>query len=95
MPRKTRDVPKEIASFGERQFEETGAEKVEILRVKAATMRKHFSKLRGTTYLVGVVNRDAARVYFFDAKGVILVGENVEHTQYDRIRKNSRLLAKF
>ncbi|MFW9944172.1 MAG: hypothetical protein ACFFB7_04175, partial [Candidatus Sifarchaeia archaeon] len=47
------------------------------------------------TYLVGVVNRDAARVYFFDAKGVILVGENVEHTQYDRIRKNSRLLAKF
>ncbi|UCH04047.1 MAG: hypothetical protein JSW05_10755, partial [Candidatus Thorarchaeota archaeon] len=95
MPRKTRDVPKEIASFGERQFEETGAEKVEILRVKAATMRKHFSKLRGITYLVGVVNLDTARVYFFDARGVMLVGENVEHTQYNRIRKNSRLLAKF
>jgi len=95
MPRKTRDVPKEIASFGERQFQETGAEKVEILRVKAATMRKHFSKLRGITYLVGVVSLDIARVYFFDAGGVMLVGENVVHSQYDKIRKNSRLLAKF
>ncbi|MHA2378507.1 MAG: hypothetical protein ACXADO_06025 [Candidatus Thorarchaeota archaeon] len=95
MPRKTRDVPKEIASFGERQFQETGAERVEILRVKAATMRKHFSKLRGITYLVGVVNLDHARVYFFDANGMMLVGENVEHKRYDKIRKSSRLLAKF
>jgi hypothetical protein len=58
-------------------------------------MRKHFSKLRGITYLVGVVSLEAARVYFFDANGMMLVGENLEHTQYGRIRKNSRLLAKF
>ncbi|MFW9799567.1 MAG: hypothetical protein ACFFD9_03975 [Candidatus Thorarchaeota archaeon] len=95
MTRKARGVPKEIASFGERQFQETGASTVDVLRVKAATIRKHFSKLRGITYLVGVVNVDYVRVYFFDSIGVMLVGENVEHAQYEKIKKSSRLLAKY
>ncbi len=68
---------------------------MDVLRVKAATIRKHFSKLRGITFLVGVVNIDFVRVYFFDKSGVMLVGENVEHAQYEKIRKSSRLLAKY
>ncbi|MFQ5831673.1 MAG: hypothetical protein ACE5H4_03130 [Candidatus Thorarchaeota archaeon] len=95
MTRKVRGVPKEIASFGERQFQETGASTVDVLRVKAATIRKHFSKIQGITFLVGVVNVDYVRVYFFDTNGVMLVGENVEHAQYEKIRKNARLLAKY
>ncbi len=95
MPRSLRGVPKEIAAFGERQFRETGAVAVEVLRVKASTVRKHFRRLQGITYLVAVVNLDRIRVYFFNREGVMLVGENVETSKYKKIREKSRLLAKF
>ncbi|TFG07369.1 hypothetical protein EU538_08915 [Candidatus Thorarchaeota archaeon] len=95
MPRSLRGVPGEIAAFGERQFRETGAVAVEVLRVKASTMRKHFRRLQGITYLVAVINLDRIRVYFFNREGVMLVGENVEESTYRKIRGKSRLLAKF
>ncbi len=95
MPRSAREVPKEIAAFGERQFKETGAAAVEVLRVKAAVMRKHFSKLKGITFLVAVVSLDRVRVYFFNTAGVMLVGENIEVSMYGKIRRASKLIAKF
>lgn len=95
MPKSVREVPKEIAAFGERQFKETGAAAVEVLRVKAAVMRKHFRQLRGITYLVAVVARDCVRIYFFNAAGVMLVGENVESEMYQKVRASSKLVAKF
>ena len=88
-------VPKEIAAFGERQFKETGAAAVEVLRVKAAVMRKHFKKLKGITFLVAVVSLDRVRVYFFNAAGIMLVGENVVPSIYSKIRRASKLIAKF
>ncbi len=95
MTRSAREVPKEIAAFGERQFRETGAAAVEVLRVKAAVIRKHFSKLKGITYLVAVVSLDRVRVYFFNAAGVMLIGENIEVSMYGKIRRASKLIAKF
>ena len=95
MPRRAREVPKEIAAFGARQFKETGAAAVEVLRVKAAVMRKHFRQLRGITFLVAVVERDRVRIYFFNSAGVMLVGENVEPTMYQKVRASSKLVAKF
>ncbi|MHA2025528.1 MAG: hypothetical protein ACW98U_06460 [Candidatus Thorarchaeota archaeon] len=95
MARSSREVPKEIAAFGERQFKDTGAAAVEVLRVKAAVMRKHFKKLKGITFLVAVVSLDRVRVYFFNVLGVMLVGENVEPSIYSKIRRASKLIAKF
>ncbi|MFW9788567.1 MAG: hypothetical protein ACFFE2_08280 [Candidatus Thorarchaeota archaeon] len=95
MPKSARAVPKEIATFGEKQFKETGAAMVEVLRVKAAVMRKHFKQLKGITFLVAVIARDRVRIYFFNAAGVMLVGENVELTLYAKIRSSSKLIAKF
>ncbi|MGY5863028.1 MAG: hypothetical protein RTV41_00345 [Candidatus Thorarchaeota archaeon] len=95
MAKRNRAVPKEIAAFGERQFKETGAATVEVLRVKAAVMRKHFKKLKGITFLVAVVSLDRVRVYFFNAAGIMLVGENVEPSIYGKIRRASKLIAKF
>ncbi len=95
MPRSAREIPKEIAAFGERQFKETGAAAVEVLRVKAAVMRKHFSKLKGITFLVAVVSLDRVRVYFFNAAGVMLVGENIETSMYGKIRSKSKLITKY
>jgi hypothetical protein len=88
-------VPKELGLFGQRQFRETGAAAVEVLRVKAATMRKHFSKLKGITFLVAVISRDRVRVYFFNSAGVMLIGENIEVEKYGQVRKTSKLVAKF
>jgi hypothetical protein len=95
LPRSAREIPKEIAAFGERQFKETGAAAVEVLRVKAAVMRKHFSKLKGITFLVAVVSLDRVRVYFFNAAGVMLVGENIETSMYGKIRSKSKLITKY
>ncbi|MFW9966450.1 MAG: hypothetical protein ACFFEA_04790 [Candidatus Thorarchaeota archaeon] len=95
MSRSPRDVPKEVALFGQRQFKETGAVAVEVLRVKASTMRKHFAKLKGITFLVAVISRDRVRVYFFNSAGVMLIGENIEVEKYGKVRKTSKLLAKF
>ncbi|MGY5854479.1 MAG: hypothetical protein RTU92_13000 [Candidatus Thorarchaeota archaeon] len=95
MSRTSRQLPKELAAFGERQFDETGATAVEILRVKAVTIRKHFKKLQGTTYLVAVISLDRIRVYFFNAAGVLSIAENIEVAKYEKIRKTSRLLRKF
>ncbi len=95
MPRSAREVPKEIAAFGERQFKETGATAVDVLRVKAAVMRKHFRKLKGITFLVAVVSLDRVRVYFFNAAGVMLSGENIEPSVYVIIRRASKLIVKF
>ncbi len=95
MPRSAREVPKEIAAFGARQFKETGAAAVEVLRVKAAVMRKHFRQLRGITFLVAIIERDRVRIYFFNSAGVMLVGENVEPTMYQKVRASSKLVAKF
>ncbi len=90
-----RGVPKKIAQFGEEQFNEMGAERVDVLRVKASTIRKHFHQLRGITYLVGVVSLDRVRVYFFDAHGRLLIGENLETSDYEKVRKQSRLLTSY
>ena len=95
MSRSARDVPKEIASFGQRQFRETGASAVEVLRVKASTMRKHFSKLKGITFLVAVISKDRVRIYFFNSAGIMLLGENIEVEKYGKVRKTSKLVAKF
>ena len=95
LPRSAREVPKEIAAFGEKQFKETGAAAVEVIRVKAAVMRKHFRELKGITYLVAVVAIDRVRIYFFNAAGVMLVGENVEVSMYQKVRSSSKLIAKF
>jgi len=91
----SREVPKAIAIFGEKQFKETGASVVEVLRVKEVVLRKHFRELKGILYLVAVISRDRVRVYFFNASGVLVIGENIESTIYDNLRKSSKLLAKF
>jgi len=91
----SRDVPKAIAAFGEKQFNETGAAAVEVLRVKEAVLRKHFRELRGILYLVAVVSTDRVRVYFFNAAGVMVIGENLGLSVYDDVRKSSKLVAKY
>lgn len=95
MPRSAREIPKEIAAFGEKQFKETGAAAVEVLRVKAAVMRKHFRQLRGITFLVAVIAHDRVRIYFFNSAGVMLVGENVEASMYQKVRTSSKIIAKY
>jgi len=95
LPRSAREVPKEIAAFGERQFKETGVPTVEVLRVKASFIRKHFRELRGITFIVAVITRFRVRVYFFNAAGVMLSGENVEVSMYEKVRASSKLIVKF
>ena len=95
MSRSAREIPKAIAAFGEKQFKETGAAAVEVLRVKAVTMRKHFRQLKGITFLVAVISLDRIRVYFFNAAGVMLSGENLDASTYSKVRKSSKLIAKF
>jgi hypothetical protein len=95
LPRSAREVPKEIAVFGERQFKETGAAMVEVLRVKAAFMRKHFRQLKGITFLVAVVTRDRVRIYFFNTAGVMLLAENTELSKYKKVRASAKLIVKF
>jgi len=91
----SREVPKAIANFGEKQFQETGASVVEVLRVKESVLRKHFRQLKGILYLVAVVSKDRVRVYFFNASGIMVIGENIESSLYDNLRKSSKLIAKF
>jgi hypothetical protein len=91
----SREIPKAIASFGEKQFKETGASLVEVLRVKEVVLRKHFQQLKGILYLVAVVSRDRVRVYFFNAAGIMVIGENLEPTIYNEVRKSSKLVAKY
>ncbi|MHA1903922.1 MAG: hypothetical protein ACW968_07705 [Candidatus Thorarchaeota archaeon] len=95
MSRSAREIPKKIAAFGEKQFAETGALQVDVLRVKASTMRKHFAKLKGIVFLVAVVSLDRVRVYFFNSAGVMLVAENIGNTQYEKVRKSSKLIVRF
>lgn len=95
MSRSTREIPKMLADFGERQFSETGADGVEVLRVKAATIRKYWSRLQGIEYLVAILSPDRVRVYFFNSSAIMLVGENIEFSQYDRIRSKSKLIKKY
>ncbi|MCF2136377.1 MAG: hypothetical protein K9W43_03970 [Candidatus Thorarchaeota archaeon] len=95
MSRSARQIPKAIAEFGERQFKETGPQAVEVLRVKASTIRKHFRRLAGIAYLVAVISRDRVRVYFFDMAANMLLGENLDHSVYTKIRKASRLITKY
>jgi hypothetical protein len=95
LSRSAREIPKKIAAFGEKQFAETGALLVDVLRVKASTMRKHFAKLKGIAFLVAVVSMDRVRVYFFNSAGVMLVAENIENTQYEKVRKTSKLIVRF
>ncbi len=95
MSRSSRAIPKAIAAFGEKQFKETGAAAVEVLRVKAAVMRKHFRQLKGIVFLVAVISLDRVRVYFFNSAGVMVIGENLEISIYSKVRKSSKLIAKF
>lgn len=95
LSRSAREIPKAIAAFGEKQFKDTGAAAVEVLRVKAAVMRKHFRQLRGIVFLVAVISLDRVRVYFFNAAGVMMSGENLDASIYVKIRKSSKLIAKF
>ncbi len=91
----SRAIPKAIAAFGEKQFKETGAAAVEVLRVKAVVMRKHFRQLKGIVFLVAVISLDRVRVYFFNSAGVMVIGENLEISIYSKVRKSSKLIAKF
>ncbi|TFG34158.1 hypothetical protein EU527_04730 [Candidatus Thorarchaeota archaeon] len=91
----SREIPKTIAAFGEKQFKDTGAKSVEVLRVKAAVIRKYFQQLKGILFLVAVISLDRVRVYFFNAAGVMVIGENLEQSTYDVIRKSSKLVVKF
>ncbi len=93
--RSSREIPKAIAAFGEKQFKETGAAAVEVLRVKASVMRKHFRQLKGIVFLVAVISLDRVRVYFFNSAGVIVIGENLDTAIYSKIRKSSKLIVKF
>ncbi len=95
MSAKAREVPKQVAAFGEREFNETDAESVDILRVKASTIRKHFHALKGVSFLVAVTTADRVRVYLLSEMGVMLGGENVTHEVYTKIRLTSRLIAKY
>ena len=95
MSRSAREIPKAIAAFGEKQFKETGAAAVEVLRVKAVVMRKHFRQLKGIVFLVAVISLDRIRVYFFNAAGVMMSGENLDASIYTKVRKSSKLIAKF
>jgi hypothetical protein len=95
LSRKTKEIIKEIATFGENQFHETGAAAVEVLRVKASTIRKLFRKLRGIAYLVSVISLDRVRIYFFNTAGILLLAENIELNMYSKIRKTSRLIIKY
>ncbi len=95
MSKVPRDIPKIVAAFGEKQFTETGAQAVEVLRVKAAVMRKHFRQLKGILFLVAVISLDRIRVYFFNAAGILVIGENVEQGMYSKIRRSSKIVAKF
>ncbi|MCK5239473.1 MAG: hypothetical protein KAR33_08005 [Candidatus Thorarchaeota archaeon] len=95
MARASRELPKELVEFGQRQFKETGAQSVEVLRVKAAVIRKYWAKLKGIAFLVAVVSLDRVRVYFFTSTGVMLVGENVDHAVYIKIRGKSKLVKKY
>jgi len=95
LSRSAREIPKAIAAFGEKQFKETGAAAVEVLRVKAVVMRKHFRQLKGITFLVAVISLDRIRVYFFNAAGLMLSGENLDASIYGKVRKSSKLIAKF
>lgn len=95
MSRSAREIPKAIAAFGEKQFKETGAAAVEILRVKTAVMRKHFRQLKGIVFLVAVVSLDRVRIYFFNAAGVLVIGENLDPSLYVKVRKSSKIIAKY
>lgn len=95
MSAKAREVPKQIAAFGEHEFNETDAESVDILRVKASTIRKHFHVLKGVSFLVAVTTTDRVRVYLFTDMGVMLGGENVTQEVYAKIRLTSRIIAKY
>ncbi len=90
-----RQIPKALADFGENQFQETGPDAVEVLRVKAATIRKYWSRLQGISYLVAVISSDRVRVYFFNSSAVMLVGENIDHAQYLKVRGKSKLIKKY
>lgn len=95
MSKSSRDIPKTIAAFGEQQFKESGAKSVEVLRVKAAVIRKYFQQLKGILFLVAIISLDRVRVYFFNAAGVMVIGENLEPDAYHTIRKSSKLVVKF
>ncbi len=84
-----------VAAFGEKQFNETGAQAVEVLRVKASVMRKHFRQLKGILFLVAVISLDRIRVYFFNGAGVMVIGENLEQKMYEKVRRSSKIVAKF
>ncbi len=90
-----RKIPKVLADFGEKQFRETSPDAVEVLRVKASTIRKYWSKLKGVTFIVAVVRSDGVRVYLFNVNAVMLVGENISREQYTKVRSKSKLLRKF
>lgn len=95
MSRPSRDIQKILADFGERQFNETGAQSVEVLRVKAAVIRKYWKQMKGIAFLAAVVSSDRVRVYFFNPAGVMLIAENITHDQYQKVRSKSKLVRKF
>ncbi|TXT55119.1 MAG: hypothetical protein BAJATHORv1_40028 [Candidatus Thorarchaeota archaeon] len=95
MSRSARQIPQLVAAFGEKQFKETGAEEVEVLRLKASTLRKYFKQLKGALYLVAVISRDRVRVYFFNRAGMMMIGDNLDTDRYEEVRKASKLITKF
>ncbi len=92
---KNREIPRQIATFGEQQYRETDALAVEVLRVKAAAIRRYLRELGPTSYLVAVISLDRVRLYYLTETGVMLGADNIDHESYKRVREVGRLLVKF
>ncbi|MEM4735920.1 MAG: hypothetical protein QXS20_09425 [Candidatus Thorarchaeota archaeon] len=90
-----RTVPRQIAEFGERNFRESDCDSVQVLRLKAVTIRKHFRNLKGVLYLVAVISTDRVRIYPFAENGLLLGGENLTHDEYHGIRRQSQLIVTY
>ncbi len=95
MTAKRRDIPQQLAAFGERQYHETDALAVEVLRVKMAALRKYLREIGPTSYLVAVISSDRVRIYYFAESGVMLGADNIDHVTYERVRAIGRLMVKF
>jgi hypothetical protein len=86
MSRRARKIPSTIADFGEKQFKDLNPDLVEVLRVKASTIRKYWSQLRGITFLVAVVTSERVRIYFFNSQAVMLARINSGYTRTSLMR---------
>ena len=94
-----RNVLKEIAKFGKKEYREKKPSSVKILRIKDETIftkgepfkRVSIAKSSHPHYLVMVEYDKSFRIYFFSKNGVLLGGENFDKTSklINTIKKNT------